>query len=311
MQIQCPSCSQAYEISPEQEPQYAGQTIQCTRCGKPFVVTLPTAADPIAPPPMPPPTMMPQPGAPGVSPMQYQAPGAFYPAPPASALAVVSLVLAILGLIIPLLGLVAIICGIVALSKTRDRRVGGRGLAIAGISVGGAGLVVSMCTISILLPSLNRARETANRVKCASNLRQIAQAMLLYANDNRGAYPPTPDLLLLTQDITPREFVCPSSDETPASQADVDAAKANSGKTILTQGHDSYVYLGNGFNTNCAVEVILLYEPLSNHNNDGGNFMYGDGHVEFQGQAAAQALISELNAGHNPPRNSLQRRGGR
>ena len=25
--------------------------------------------------------------------------------------------------------------------------------------------------ISILLPSLNRARETANRVKCASNLR--------------------------------------------------------------------------------------------------------------------------------------------
>src|SRR5687767_13531607 len=27
--------------------------------------------------------------------------------------------------------------------------------------------------ISILLPSLNRARETANRVKCASNLRQI------------------------------------------------------------------------------------------------------------------------------------------
>jgi prepilin-type N-terminal cleavage/methylation domain-containing protein/prepilin-type processing-associated H-X9-DG protein len=45
--------------------------------------------------------------------------------------------------------------------------------------------------ISILLPSLNRARETANRVKCASNLRQIGQAILLYGNDNRGAYPRT------------------------------------------------------------------------------------------------------------------------
>jgi prepilin-type N-terminal cleavage/methylation domain-containing protein len=45
--------------------------------------------------------------------------------------------------------------------------------------------------ISILLPSLNRARETANRVKCASNLRQIGQAILLYSNDNRGAYPRT------------------------------------------------------------------------------------------------------------------------
>ena len=48
--------------------------------------------------------------------------------------------------------------------------------------------------ISILLPSLNRARETANRVKCASNLRQIGQAMLLYENDNitgGGPYPRT------------------------------------------------------------------------------------------------------------------------
>jgi len=44
--------------------------------------------------------------------------------------------------------------------------------------------------ISILLPSLNRARETANRVKCASNLRQIGQALLLYSNEQRnGAFP--------------------------------------------------------------------------------------------------------------------------
>jgi len=46
--------------------------------------------------------------------------------------------------------------------------------------------------ISILLPSLNRARETANRVKCASNLKQIGQALLLYSNENKGAFPRTP-----------------------------------------------------------------------------------------------------------------------
>src|SRR3954464_10490645 len=45
--------------------------------------------------------------------------------------------------------------------------------------------------ISILLPSLSRARETANRVKCGSNLRQIGQAMMLYANENQGSYPRT------------------------------------------------------------------------------------------------------------------------
>ena len=41
--------------------------------------------------------------------------------------------------------------------------------------------------ISILLPSLNRAREQANRIKCAANLRSIAQHAFMYANnDTRG-----------------------------------------------------------------------------------------------------------------------------
>jgi prepilin-type N-terminal cleavage/methylation domain-containing protein/prepilin-type processing-associated H-X9-DG protein len=110
--------------------------------------------------------------------------------------------------------------------------------------------------ISILLPSLSRARETANRVKCGSNLRQIGQAMLLYANENNGNYPrtyyninaatanqtgkgnqsttpfgvnnaasPVGDnnvpaamfLLLRTQDLTSAVFVCPSSNAEPDS----------------------------------------------------------------------------------------------
>src|SRR5438445_2686852 len=45
--------------------------------------------------------------------------------------------------------------------------------------------------IAILLPSLNRARETANRVKCSSNLRQIGQAIMLYAGLNKGQFPRT------------------------------------------------------------------------------------------------------------------------
>ena len=45
--------------------------------------------------------------------------------------------------------------------------------------------------ISILLPSLNKARETANRAKCASNLHQIGLAILLYQQDNQQLYPRT------------------------------------------------------------------------------------------------------------------------
>jgi len=43
--------------------------------------------------------------------------------------------------------------------------------------------------ISILLPSLNRAREAANRVKCASNLRSIGQATHIFAAENKGRIP--------------------------------------------------------------------------------------------------------------------------
>lgn len=43
--------------------------------------------------------------------------------------------------------------------------------------------------IALLLPALNSARAAAVRTKCASNLRQMGQAMQFYANDNAGAVP--------------------------------------------------------------------------------------------------------------------------
>src|SRR5688572_30094313 len=131
--------------------------------------------------------------------------------------------------------------------------------------------------ISILLPSLNRARETANRVKCASNLKQIGLAILLYSNENRGAYPRTKAstpvaagttanlgngghtnqdpfaaddaaltnnvpqalfLLLRTQDITSEVFTCPSSN----------AEKDNYGgapNTALNKSNFTEVYSGS------------------------------------------------------------------
>ncbi|MGN6727667.1 MAG: type II secretion system protein [Tepidisphaeraceae bacterium] len=45
--------------------------------------------------------------------------------------------------------------------------------------------------ISILLPSLARARQQAAITKCAAGMRGIVQAVIMYANDNRGALPPS------------------------------------------------------------------------------------------------------------------------
>ncbi len=43
--------------------------------------------------------------------------------------------------------------------------------------------------IAMLLPALSRAREQAKAVQCASNLRQIGLALVMYAGENDGKYP--------------------------------------------------------------------------------------------------------------------------
>jgi prepilin-type N-terminal cleavage/methylation domain-containing protein/prepilin-type processing-associated H-X9-DG protein len=43
--------------------------------------------------------------------------------------------------------------------------------------------------ISILMPSLNRARENAKQVQCLSNLRQISLALVMYTSNNKDLMP--------------------------------------------------------------------------------------------------------------------------
>src|SRR5947199_4105966 len=42
---------------------------------------------------------------------------------------------------------------------------------------------------ALLLPALSQAKERARRIKCISNLRQIAVAFRVFAMDNEGYYP--------------------------------------------------------------------------------------------------------------------------
>lgn len=142
-------------------------------------------------------------------------------------------------------------------------------VAFAPIRSGrGAGIrvlmIVSLC-LSIpaflswpLLPRIPFDGETADNIKCASNLRQIWAALQIYSAANRGALPDDLDTLLKTTEITRECFVCPMADNTT---------------------HLSYTYLGKGKTSNLTKEDVLAYDGSSDHHGR-INVLYGDGHVE-------------------------------
>lgn len=70
--------------------------------------------------------------------------------------------------------------------RTSVARAGLRGFTLVELLVV-IGIIAVL--ISILLPALGQTRESANRIKCSSNLRQAGQAFQLFANEHDGWFP--------------------------------------------------------------------------------------------------------------------------
>jgi predicted Zn finger-like uncharacterized protein len=296
-EIHCPNCGQVYGLTDAQVPQYAGQTITCTQCQKPFTVSRDLGSKPGGAPPPAPVVAPSYPQQPQYSQqVQYQTPQ--YQQQQSNPMAIVAIVCGALGFIVPVIpSLLGVLFGILGLRRTRNPAVGGKALAITGLSLGAASFFMSGCLIAILLPSLNRARETANRVKCASNMRTIGQALLLYSNDNRGAFPPRLEDLIISGHVDSSVFVCPSCMDSAAPGATPQAQAQN----LSAGGHLSYVYIGQRMNSSAPADAVVLYENVTNHDGDGCNMLHGDGHIDFISKPQMQQIITQLQAGKNPP----------
>jgi hypothetical protein len=155
----------------------------------------------------------------------------------------------------------------------------------SAITSSGVGAAVT----AVLLPALNRSRETAKRVQCASNIRQILQGILLYANDHKGEYPPDLGTLLTDEPLTLDVFVCPLT-KTEIPPEIRNAPKAQ--QATWVNEHSDYVYHGKGMNVRKAAAMTpVISEREGAATAVGENIGFGDGHVEWTSPAQAKKLL--------------------
>ena len=94
-------------------------------------------------------------------------------------------------------------------------------------------------------------------------------------------------------------FACPSSDAEKAPGLTIQEAAL----TLTNPKHCSYIYFPPPADVgDVPAERVLAVERMENHKGKGMNILFGDGLVEWFDAKAAQIILDELKAGHNPPR---------
>ena len=182
----------------------------------------------------------------GTPPLRDSAP----PAPTTSGLAIASLVLGLLFCLGPLTGIPAVICGHLARSRIRSAagQIGGAGMALAGLILGYVGIALWLLLLpALVFPALAQAKQRAQEINCVNNLKQVALAAHIYANEHKENLPP--DFVSMSNELTtPRILCCPAD---PARTSAESFAQ-------LTPNHISYELLRPGG----SLKTLSSGEPI-------------------------------------------------
>ncbi|MBK8267512.1 MAG: DUF4190 domain-containing protein [Planctomycetes bacterium] len=200
-----------------------------------------------------------------------------------SGLAVASLVcgiVGILGLCVwglgAIVGLVALGLGIGAVVQIRrhPQRMGGRGLAIAGIVLGSLSIIIVPVVIFFFaIPMVSKFHAQANLAMCQAQLHSLSFALDNYAaQDSNGMYPDDITRLYAGNSFASYQMMCPAD----------------------TTGGQSYYYVP-GYSRASPGNQVLAYEHPDIHKaENGGHVLYKNGSVVFEKGSTFQQTISSI-----------------
>ncbi len=175
-----------------------------------------------------------------------------------------------------IIALLAIGYGISSLKeiKTSHGDLKGRGFAISGIII--APLLLSLLIVTFI-SVLGRVKDIGWRITCERHMNEIGKALMIYTNDY-DKYP-TPekwcDLLVKKCNVPADDFRCPLAEKGPCNYA----LNKNIADLGITANPDTVVLFETspGWNQVGGPEILTT----ENHNGDGCNVVFLDGHVEF------------------------------
>jgi prepilin-type processing-associated H-X9-DG protein len=167
----------------------------------------------------------------------------------------------------------------------------------AWVLIGCAGVPLIMLPIlaALLFPVFAQAREKARQTACASNEKQIALGMIMYAQDYDGLFPLRDQWQTGLTPYVPADnaFKCPAAREWTTT-AYAYNAKLNAAKTEAIALPESLVLLfetaQDKENANGSVDILL--KP--GRHNKGNNFAYADGHVKWSDDKVPQTFDLKL-----------------
>jgi len=173
--------------------------------------------------------------------------------------------------------LVGIVLGTVALVKVKEGK-GTLGVRVTAI----LGIVICSASVFVLIDafrSSDNRRERYSRIVCASNLRHLWLAVLVYNDENDKKYPVADkwcDLLLEYAQVTERQFVCKAAlrrgDQHRCSYAMNPNCKPSSPNDVVLLFESK-----GGWNQSGGTEMLTT----ENHRGKGCNILFNDGRVEF------------------------------